>query len=66
MEAISSLAQSQAQTAAQASTIALQSAAQAEQRTAQVVAQQSQQVQPSNQSGSSNPDYLGNSVDTYA
>ncbi len=66
MEAISSLAESQAQYAAQASTIALQSAAQSEQRTAQIATQQTQQVQPSNQSAASNPDHLGNSVDTYA
>lgn len=66
MEAISALAESQAQYAAQASTIALQSAAQSEQRVAQAVTQQSQQVQASNESSTANPDHLGNSVDTYA
>lgn len=66
MEAISALAESQARYAAQASTIALQTAAQSEQRVAQAVVQQSQQVQASDQSASSNPDHLGSSVDTYA
>lgn len=66
MEAISSLAASQARYAAEAGQIALQSAADSEQRVAQMVAQQAEQVQPSNQSASTNPDHLGQNVDVYA
>lgn len=68
MEAVSSLAESQARYAAQANVIAIQNTVESEKRTADLVAQQAQQVQPaeSSDSTSSNPPHLGQAVDTYA
>ncbi|GEM_PF-3395270 len=68
MEAVSSLAESQARYAAQASVIAIQNTVESEKQAADLAAQQTRQVQPAEPSdgASSNPPHLGQAVDTYA
>ena len=61
MDGVSSTEQSQATSLLQANLIAVRNEAQHQQQIADVLAQQTQQVQPA-----SNPDGVGTNVDTYA